>query len=66
MSHIDSIVDMWLALEHNEAFKEKERRVKEEERNQYSNQGDLLAPDMAGVLEKIRRMASIEAENEAE
>lgn len=65
-SRIESIVDVWMALEHPSAYEEKERRRTEEEANRGSNQFNLLAPDMAGMLDELRRMASIDSAEDGE
>ena len=65
-ARLESLIDMWMAIEHNQIYEEKQRKKSYEAENRDSNQVNLLAPDMAGILEMLRRDAELESEASTE
>lgn len=56
---LDDAVDLWMAIEHHRIW-ERKNELKEAREAEEETYVDLTAPDMASMLEKMKRLAGME------
>lgn len=63
VNRIDSIIDLWMSLSYPNAYEQHKAAKLAEAANEGSNTHNLLAPDMASMLDRLRRVASMETDD---
>lgn len=61
---LDDMVEFWLAVEHNEMWKKK-KMLEEAKKHEEETYVELSAPDMMSMLEKMKRITSMEEQDDS-